>query len=111
MADVDDISWDAPGKTENKIHEYVTQIMDMNHMALSLLRERASDFTLLAGAFRQMAEWCDETATECQIKARQVADLSGGMISAEFQLVPVDDDDDDDDDDDGEEEDEEGEDG
>lgn len=101
--DVGDISWDAPGKTETKINDYVSQIMDMNHMALSLLRERATDFTLLASGFRQMAEWCDETADECRIKARQVADLSGEIISAEYQLIPVEDDDSDDDEDEEEE--------
>lgn len=88
-----EISWDAPGESESQIHDYVSQIMDMNHQAMTLLRERATDFDLLGKAFLQMAEWAHDAGDQCRIKARQLADLSGDAIATEYQLVPVEDDD------------------
>lgn len=86
---VDRISWDAPGTTEDRIKEYVGNIMDLNHETAKALRQRAEDFQLIADAFEQMREWASEASEECQIKVRQLADLSGEVISADYQLVPV----------------------
>lgn len=78
-----------PREAEDAISRKVGEVIDVNAATIQNLRQRSEDFALLGDAMGAMQEWACEMAEACQIKARQLADLAGDFISAEYMLVQV----------------------